>query len=96
MNLTGWEQLLFVCAATAVLAPLLGRYLAATFRDTTARGPSSMLPPIDTASPRTSPNTRKGPPMATAFPRTTSPSPTVMPPPPNTTRSAPLVREANG
>jgi potassium-transporting ATPase potassium-binding subunit len=33
MNLTGWEQLLFVCAATAVLAPLLGRYLAATFRD---------------------------------------------------------------
>src|ERR1700679_183308 len=36
MNLTGWEQLLFVCAATAVLAPLLGRYLAATFRDSTA------------------------------------------------------------
>ena len=35
MNLTGWEQLLFVCAATAVLAPLLGRYLAATFRDST-------------------------------------------------------------
>jgi K+-transporting ATPase ATPase A chain len=33
MNLTGWEQLLFVCAATAILAPLLGRYLAATFRD---------------------------------------------------------------
>src|ERR1700674_3214214 len=32
MNLTGWEQLLFVCAATAILAPLLGRYLAATFR----------------------------------------------------------------
>jgi potassium-transporting ATPase potassium-binding subunit len=31
MNLTGWEQLLFVCAVTAVLAPLLGRYLAATF-----------------------------------------------------------------
>jgi potassium-transporting ATPase potassium-binding subunit len=33
MNLTGWEQLLFVCAATAILAPLLGRYLAATFHD---------------------------------------------------------------
>ena len=32
MNATGWEQLAFVCAATAVLAPLLGRYLAATFR----------------------------------------------------------------
>lgn len=32
MNITGWEQLLFVCAATAVLAPLLGRYLAAAFR----------------------------------------------------------------
>jgi K+-transporting ATPase ATPase A chain len=34
MNITGWEQLLFVCAVTAILAPLLGRYLAATFRDT--------------------------------------------------------------
>jgi potassium-transporting ATPase potassium-binding subunit len=33
MNLTGWEQLLFVCAVTALLAPPLGRYLAATFRD---------------------------------------------------------------
>jgi potassium-transporting ATPase potassium-binding subunit len=32
MNITEWEQLMFVCAATAVLAPLLGRYLAATFR----------------------------------------------------------------
>jgi K+-transporting ATPase ATPase A chain len=31
MNATGWEQLLFVCAATAILAPLLGRYLAAVF-----------------------------------------------------------------
>jgi hypothetical protein len=31
MNLTGWEQLLFVCAVTALLAPPLGRYLAATF-----------------------------------------------------------------
>ena len=33
MNITGWEQLLFVCAVTALLAPPLGRYLAATFRD---------------------------------------------------------------
>jgi len=33
MNALGWEQLLFVCAVTAVLAPLLGRYLAATFRE---------------------------------------------------------------
>jgi potassium-transporting ATPase potassium-binding subunit len=32
MNITGWEQLLFVCGAAAVLAPLLGRYLAAIFR----------------------------------------------------------------
>jgi K+-transporting ATPase ATPase A chain len=32
VNALGWEQLLFVCAVTAVLAPLLGRYLAATFR----------------------------------------------------------------
>jgi len=31
MNITGWEQLLFVCAVTALLAPPLGRYLAATF-----------------------------------------------------------------
>ena len=38
MNVTGWEQLLFVCAVTAILAPLLGRYLAATFRD---RGPAT-------------------------------------------------------
>jgi K+-transporting ATPase ATPase A chain len=33
MNITGWEQLLFVGAVTALLAPPLGRYLAATFRD---------------------------------------------------------------
>ncbi|HEY5397809.1 MAG TPA: potassium-transporting ATPase subunit KdpA [Trebonia sp.] len=46
MNLTGWEQLLFVCAATAVLAPLLGRYLAATFRGSvpTATGPKAPGP----------------------------------------------------
>ena len=38
MNVTGWEQLLFVCAVTAVLAPLLGRYLAATFAGGAAPG----------------------------------------------------------
>jgi potassium-transporting ATPase potassium-binding subunit len=32
MSISGWEQLLFACVVTAVLAPLLGRYLAATFR----------------------------------------------------------------
>ena len=32
MNATGWEQLGFIVAVTAVLAPLLGKYLAATFR----------------------------------------------------------------
>jgi potassium-transporting ATPase potassium-binding subunit len=32
MSVSGWEQLLFVVAVTAVAAPLLGRYLAATFR----------------------------------------------------------------
>jgi potassium-transporting ATPase potassium-binding subunit len=32
VNASGWEQLLFAAAVTAVLAPLLGRYLAATFR----------------------------------------------------------------
>jgi len=31
MSVSGWEQLLFVVAVTAVAAPLLGRYLAATF-----------------------------------------------------------------
>ena len=32
MSVSGWEELLFVVAVTAVAAPLLGRYLAATFR----------------------------------------------------------------
>jgi K+-transporting ATPase ATPase A chain len=32
MSASGWEQLLFVAAVTAIAAPLLGRYLAATFR----------------------------------------------------------------
>jgi potassium-transporting ATPase potassium-binding subunit len=36
MNVTGWEQLLFIVAVTAILAPLLGRYLAAIFRPRTA------------------------------------------------------------
>jgi K+-transporting ATPase ATPase A chain len=33
MTANGWEQLLFSIAVTAITAPLLGRYLAATFRD---------------------------------------------------------------
>jgi K+-transporting ATPase ATPase A chain len=40
VSASGWEQLLFVVAVTAVAAPLLGRYLAATFRSgsVSARG----------------------------------------------------------
>ena len=41
MSVSGWEQLLFIVAVTAVLAPLLGRYLAATFRGTGASGNSA-------------------------------------------------------
>jgi len=44
MNTLGWEQLLFVCAVTAILAPLLGRYLAATFRGGAAPGDRIFLP----------------------------------------------------
>jgi potassium-transporting ATPase potassium-binding subunit len=44
VNALGWEQLLFVCAVTAVLAPLLGRYLAAVFRD---RGEGDGPAPLD-------------------------------------------------
>jgi potassium-transporting ATPase potassium-binding subunit len=49
MSVSGWEQLLFVVAVTAVAAPLLGRYLAATFRGagatgTTAPGDRLFLP----------------------------------------------------
>jgi potassium-transporting ATPase potassium-binding subunit len=40
MSVSGWEQLLFVVAVTAIAAPLLGRYLAATFRDAGATGTS--------------------------------------------------------
>ena len=44
MNVTGWEQLLFVCGITAILAPLLGRYLAGIFRDGKALGDRIFLP----------------------------------------------------
>ena len=44
MNATGWEQLLFVGAATAILAPLLGRYLAASFHGGRAPGDRIFLP----------------------------------------------------
>ncbi|HSZ40369.1 MAG TPA: potassium-transporting ATPase subunit KdpA [Trebonia sp.] len=48
MNALGWEQLLFVCAVTAILAPLLGRYLAATFRGTgKAPGETTVKAPGD-------------------------------------------------
>jgi K+-transporting ATPase ATPase A chain len=38
MSASGWAQLLFVVAVTAVAAPLLGRYLAATFGGGPASG----------------------------------------------------------
>jgi potassium-transporting ATPase potassium-binding subunit len=41
---SGWEQLLFIVAFTAVAAPLLGRYLAATFRGGKAPGDRIFLP----------------------------------------------------
>jgi potassium-transporting ATPase potassium-binding subunit len=44
MNASGWEQLLFIAAVTAVCAPLLGRYLAATFRGGKAPGDRVFLP----------------------------------------------------
>jgi potassium-transporting ATPase potassium-binding subunit len=44
MNPSGWEQLLFVAAVTLVAAPLLGRYLAATFRGGSAPGDRVFLP----------------------------------------------------
>ena len=43
MNTLGWEQLLFVGAITAVLAPLLGRYLAATFASGARRAPGDRI-----------------------------------------------------
>ena len=44
MNASGWEQLLFVVAVTAVAAPLLGRYLAAVFGGGRAPGDRIFLP----------------------------------------------------
>jgi potassium-transporting ATPase potassium-binding subunit len=44
MTTSGWEQLLFIVAFTAVAAPLLGRYLAATFRGGKAPGDTVFLP----------------------------------------------------
>jgi potassium-transporting ATPase potassium-binding subunit len=44
MSVSGWEQLLFVAVVTAVAAPLLGRYLAATFRGGAAPGDRVFLP----------------------------------------------------
>jgi len=44
MSTMGWEQLLFVAVVTAVAAPLLGRYLAATFRGGKAPGDRVFLP----------------------------------------------------
>ena len=44
MTPSGWEQLLFVAAVTAVAAPLLGKYLAATFRGGRAPGDRVFLP----------------------------------------------------
>jgi potassium-transporting ATPase potassium-binding subunit len=38
MTISGWEQLAFIAAFTAVAAPLLGKYLAATFRGGKAPG----------------------------------------------------------
>ncbi len=44
MSAYGWWQLLFVLGVTAVLAPLLGKYLAAIFRDGPAFGDRVFLP----------------------------------------------------
>ena len=44
MTISGWEQLAFVAAVTAVAAPLLGKYLAATFRGGKAPGDRVFLP----------------------------------------------------
>lgn len=44
MSTSGWQQLLFIGVASAILAPLLGRYLAATFRGGKAPGDRVFLP----------------------------------------------------
>jgi K+-transporting ATPase ATPase A chain len=43
MTPSGWEQLLFIVAVTAVIAPLLGRYLAATFRGGGGKAPGDRV-----------------------------------------------------
>jgi potassium-transporting ATPase potassium-binding subunit len=49
MNAQGWQQLLFVCAVTAILAPLLGKYLAATFRGTGKAPGDRIFLPVERA-----------------------------------------------
>ena len=44
MSIPGWEQLGFIVVVTAIAAPLLGRYLAATFRGAKAPGGRIFLP----------------------------------------------------
>jgi potassium-transporting ATPase potassium-binding subunit len=44
MTISGWEQLAFIAVVTAVAAPLLGKYLAATFRGGKAPGDRVFLP----------------------------------------------------
>ena len=44
MSPSGWEQLILIVAVTAVAAPLLGRYLAATFKGGKAPGDRVFLP----------------------------------------------------
>jgi len=44
MSAVSWEQFAFVAVATAILAPLLGRYLAATFRGGRAPGDRVFAP----------------------------------------------------
>ncbi len=44
MSSSGWEQPLFIAGVTVVAAPLLGRYLAATFRGGRAPGDRLFLP----------------------------------------------------
>ena len=44
MSTSGWEQLAFIAVVTAILAPLLGRYLAAVFRGGKAPGDRVFLP----------------------------------------------------
>jgi K+-transporting ATPase ATPase A chain len=43
VSASGWEQLVFIAVVTAVAAPLLGRYLAATFRGGDGRAPGDRV-----------------------------------------------------